>query len=192
PIHVDDLRCDSRRHQRDVARAGVQHGDCEHSGPVREARDGGEAGAPGRVGGAGMKWGQGGRLHPRPPFAPWRGRMAMLPLERPDCQREREAAWREQELAYDLSVLLRAARLALAAGEQGGTKLLVSAANARAAAVAGSVAAFGVRSLAAAVGVLSGQLAAEPTAAGIDEEFARLNAYDVDCADGRGQEFAKR
>src|SRR5262249_56141817 len=86
-------------------------------------------------------------------------------------------------LAYGLSVLLRAARLALAAGEQGSTKLLVSAANARKAAVAGSVTAFGVHSLAEAVGILSGQLAAEPAVAGIEEEFARLNTYEEDFTD---------
>ena len=98
------------------------------------------------------------------------------------------------ELALDGSVrpIKGALSMAMAAGEQGVTKLLVPAANAREAAVVESVAAFGVHSLAEAVGILSGQLAAEPTVAGIDEEFARLNTYEVDFTDVRGQEFAKR
>ena len=71
-------------------------------------------------------------------------------------------------------------------------KLLVPAANAREAAVVEEVTVFGVASLAEAVGILSGQLDAEPVAANIDELFRKLNTYDVDFADVRGQEFAKR
>ena len=51
---------------------------------------------------------------------------------------------------------------------------------------------YGVNSLAEAVGILSGQLPAEPVVAGIEEVFAQLNTYDVDFTDVRGQEFAKR
>src|SRR5919204_30934 len=51
---------------------------------------------------------------------------------------------------------------------------------------------YGVRSLAEAVGILSGHLPAEPIVSEIQELFARLNSYDVDFADVRGQEFAKR
>jgi magnesium chelatase family protein len=51
---------------------------------------------------------------------------------------------------------------------------------------------YGVHSLAEAVGILSGQLPAEPVFSEIQEAFARLNTYDVDFADVRGQEFAKR
>src|SRR4029077_8435831 len=71
-------------------------------------------------------------------------------------------------------------------------KLLVPAANAREAAVVESVAVYAVGTLAEAVGVLSGQLPAEPLAPQIDELFARLNTYEVDFGDVRGQEFAKR
>src|SRR5712692_5011984 len=60
------------------------------------------------------------------------------------------------------------------------------------AAVVEAVSVYGVNSLAEAVGILSGQLAAEPVASRIDELFARLNTYDVDFSDVRGQEFAKR
>jgi magnesium chelatase family protein len=98
------------------------------------------------------------------------------------------------ELALDGSVrpVKGALSIAMAASERGIPKLLVPAANAREAAVVEAVSVFGVNSLAEAVGILSGQLAVEPVAARIDELFARLNTYDVDFADVRGQEFAKR
>src|SRR5262249_38845265 len=79
-----------------------------------------------------------------------------------------------------------------AAAEAGARKLLVPAANAREAAVVEDVAVYGVGTLAEAVGILSGQLPAEPVTARIDEQFAKLNTYDVDFSDVRGQEFAKR
>jgi magnesium chelatase family protein len=68
----------------------------------------------------------------------------------------------------------------------------VPAASAREAAVVKAVAVYGVSGLAEAVGILSGQLQAEPVVAGVDDLFARLNSYDVDFTDVRGQEFAKR
>jgi magnesium chelatase family protein len=98
------------------------------------------------------------------------------------------------ELALDGSVrpVKGALSIAMAAAQGRIPKLLVPAANAREAAVVEAVSVYGVNSLAEAVGILSGQLAAEPVAARIDELFARLNSYDVDFADVRGQEFAKR
>ena len=98
------------------------------------------------------------------------------------------------ELALDGSVrtVKGALSMAMAAAERGLGKLLVPAANAREAAVVKAVAVYAVGSLAEAVGVLSGQLPAEPVVAGIDEVFRRLNTYDVDFSDVRGQEFAKR
>ena len=98
------------------------------------------------------------------------------------------------ELALDGSVrpIKGALSMAMTAAGQQVPKLLVPAANAREAAVVEGVEVFGVNSLAEAVGILTGQLTAEPTATGIDEEFARLNTYDVDFSDVRGQEFAKR
>jgi magnesium chelatase family protein len=98
------------------------------------------------------------------------------------------------ELALDGSVrpIKGALSMAMAAAARGVKNLLVPAANAREAAVVEAVAVYGVGSLAQAVGVLSGQLPAEPVASQIDELFARLNTYDVDFADVRGQEFAKR
>jgi magnesium chelatase family protein len=98
------------------------------------------------------------------------------------------------ELALDGSV--RAVKgvlsMAMAAAERGVRRLLVPAENAREAAVVEAVEVFGVGSLAEAVGILSGQLGVEPVAPQIEELFARLNTYDVDFADVRGQEFAKR
>jgi magnesium chelatase family protein len=98
------------------------------------------------------------------------------------------------ELALEGSIrpIKGALSIAMAAVEQGVTKLLVPAANAREAAVVEAVSVFGVGTLVEAVGVLSGQLPAEPVDSRIDELFARLNTYDVDFSDVRGQEFAKR
>ncbi|MBY0525029.1 MAG: YifB family Mg chelatase-like AAA ATPase [Gemmataceae bacterium] len=98
------------------------------------------------------------------------------------------------ELALDGSVrpIKGALSMAMAAAEMGLTRLLVPAANAREAAVVESVAVYGVGTLAEAVGILCGQIPAEPVPARIDELFAELNRYDVDFADVRGQEFAKR
>jgi magnesium chelatase family protein len=98
------------------------------------------------------------------------------------------------ELALDGSLrpIRGALSMAMAAAEKGVAKLLVPAANAREAAVVEAVAVYGAGTLADAVGILSGQLPAEPVASRIDELFARLNTYDVDFADVRGQEFAKR
>src|SRR5262249_18300529 len=98
------------------------------------------------------------------------------------------------ELALDGSVrpVKGALSMAMTAAARRTPKLLVPTANAREAAVVEDVAVFGVGSLAEAVGVLSGQLPAEPVASRIEELFARLNTYDVDFADVRGQEFAKR
>jgi magnesium chelatase family protein len=98
------------------------------------------------------------------------------------------------ELALDGSVrpIKGALSMAMSAAAKGIPKMLVPAANAREAAVVESVQVYGVNSLAEAVGVLSGQLPAEAVASRIDELFAKLNTYDVDFADVRGQEFAKR
>jgi magnesium chelatase family protein len=98
------------------------------------------------------------------------------------------------ELALDGSVrsIKGALSMAMAAARQKIPKLLAPMTNAREAAVVEEVQVFGVNSLAEAVGILSGQYPAEPIAPRIEELFARLNTYDVDFADVRGQEFAKR
>jgi magnesium chelatase family protein len=98
------------------------------------------------------------------------------------------------ELALDGSIrpVKGALSMAMAAAEHGIPKLLVPAANAREAAVVEAVSVYGVGTLAEAVGVLAGEVPAEPIASQIDELFARLNTYPVDFTDVRGQEFAKR
>jgi magnesium chelatase family protein len=98
------------------------------------------------------------------------------------------------ELALDGSVrpIKGALSMAMSAAKHNVKKLLVPAANAREAAVVEEIAVYGVSSLAEAVGILAGQIPAEPVASQIDELFAKLNTYDVDFADVRGQEFAKR
>src|SRR6266436_9638317 len=98
------------------------------------------------------------------------------------------------ELALDGSVrpVKGALSMAMAAAERKIPKLIVPAENAREAAVVEAISVYGVSTLAEAVGILSGQLSAEPVASRIEELFARLNTYDVDFSDVRGQEFAKR
>jgi magnesium chelatase family protein len=98
------------------------------------------------------------------------------------------------ELALDgnLRPIKGALSLAMAAAEQGVARLLVPSANAREASVVQNIAVYGAANLAEAVGILSGQLPAEPVNPHLDDLFARLNTYEVDFADVRGQEFAKR
>src|SRR5262249_54522580 len=98
------------------------------------------------------------------------------------------------ELALDGSVrpVKGALSIAMAAAARGIPKMLVPAACAREAAVVKTIEVFGVPGLAGAVGILSGQLPAEPVVAGIEELFAQLNTYAEDFSDVRGQEFAKR
>jgi magnesium chelatase family protein len=98
------------------------------------------------------------------------------------------------ELALDGSVrpIRGALSMAMNAAARGIPKLLVPAASAREAAVVKSVHVYGVSTLAEAVGIISGQLRVPPVVADVEELFARLNTYDIDFSDVRGQEFAKR
>jgi magnesium chelatase family protein len=98
------------------------------------------------------------------------------------------------ELALDGSVrpIKGALSMAMAARDLGIKKVLVPAANAREAAVVTELAVFGASSLGEAVGILSGQLPAEPVAVHLEDLAAKLNSYDIDFADVRGQEYAKR
>src|SRR5438132_13894708 len=98
------------------------------------------------------------------------------------------------ELALDGSIrpIKGALSMAMAAAGRGIRKLLVPAENAREAAVVEAVSVYGVSTLAQAVGILSGQLPAEPVASQIEELFSRLSSYEVDFTDVRGQEYAKR
>jgi magnesium chelatase family protein len=98
------------------------------------------------------------------------------------------------ELALDGAVrpVKGALSVAMAAAQRNIPKLLVPADNAREAAVVDSIAVHGVSTLAEAVGIISEQLPAEPVNSDLEALFAKLSAYDVDFADVRGQEYAKR
>jgi magnesium chelatase family protein len=98
------------------------------------------------------------------------------------------------ELALDGSVrpIKGALSMSMAARDRAIRRLVVPGANSNEAAVVTDVAVFGVGSLSETVGLLSGQLPAEPVAVRLEELARKLNSYDVDFADVRGQEFAKR
>ncbi|MBV9126281.1 MAG: YifB family Mg chelatase-like AAA ATPase [Planctomycetes bacterium] len=98
------------------------------------------------------------------------------------------------ELALDGSVrpVKGVLSMAMAARDRGIKKLLVPGANAREAAVVSEVTVFATDSLSEAVGILSGQLEAEPVSVHLEDLATELNTYDIDFADVRGQEFAKR
>lgn len=98
------------------------------------------------------------------------------------------------ELALDGSIrpIKGALSMAMAAREHGRKKLIVPQDNAREAAVVEGVEVYGVNSLAAAVGLVSGQIEVEPLPAGMDELVTKMNHYTEDYADVRGQEYAKR
>lgn len=82
--------------------------------------------------------------------------------------------------------------MAMAARDHGIKSLLVPTHNAREAAVVGEVSVFCANTLSEMVGILSGQVAAQPVRVLREELAATLNTYDIDFSDVRGQEFAKR
>ena len=79
-----------------------------------------------------------------------------------------------------------------AAQEKGLRGLLVPSENAGEAAVVAGVEVIAVSSLAQAVGFLTGQIEVEPTPPRLDEWFQAYARYEIDFADVRGQEMAKR
>jgi len=98
------------------------------------------------------------------------------------------------ELALDgaLRPAKGALSMALEAREQGLQGLIVPAENAREAAVVREIDVIPVGSLAEAVGFMTGQLAIEPAPFEWDTAVERWGQYDIDYADVKGQEFAKR
>lgn len=82
--------------------------------------------------------------------------------------------------------------MALLCRQNGRHALIVPRENAAEAAVVEGVQVFGVSTLTEAVGLLSGQLPLEATQVDVNELFAVSSRYDVDFADVRGQESAKR
>jgi magnesium chelatase family protein len=98
------------------------------------------------------------------------------------------------ELALDGAVrpVKGALSMAMEARERGFRRLLVPLENAREAAVVEELQVFGVGTLNDAVGLLSGRLELDPATSGMADLEPKLNRYDVDFADVRGQETAKR
>ncbi len=83
--------------------------------------------------------------------------------------------------------------MAIAAAEQDGLRgVLVPSLSAAEAAVVEGVEIVPVASLAQAVGFLTGEIEIEPQPSRLDELFRTFSSYDVDFADVRGQEMAKR
>ena len=83
--------------------------------------------------------------------------------------------------------------MAIAAAEQEGLRgMLVPSPSAAEAAVVEGVEIIPVASLAQTVAFLTGQIEIEPQPSRLDELFRTFSAYDVDFADVRGQEMAKR
>ncbi|HEX4128702.1 MAG TPA: YifB family Mg chelatase-like AAA ATPase [Pirellulales bacterium] len=83
--------------------------------------------------------------------------------------------------------------ISIAAAKQEGLRgLIVPSASAAEAAVVEGVEVIAVASLTQAVGFLSGEIEIEPTPPRLDEWFTTLGKYDIDFADVRGQELAKR
>ena len=98
------------------------------------------------------------------------------------------------ELALDGSVrpIKGALSMAMLAAEHGLKRLLLPPANAREAAVVPGIDIYPIDSLTTLVGFLNGQLELEPETAEDAEGQVLAAAYDVDFADVRGQEAAKR
>ena len=98
------------------------------------------------------------------------------------------------ELALDGSArpIKGALSMAMAAAKNGAKGIVVPAANAHEAAVVSGLEVVAVESLTQAAGFFAGQLRIEPTPSRLDELFEELGGYDIDFADVRGQEMAKR
>ncbi len=96
------------------------------------------------------------------------------------------------ELALDGSVrpVPGALSMALAARALGVTRMIVPAASAAEAAVVSELEVYGVASLSEAVGIMAGAIDIDPVSP--PDVAAGLNRYDIDFADVRGQESAKR
>ncbi len=102
------------------------------------------------------------------------------------------------ELALDGTTrpIKGALSMAMSAAGMGGKKrmrgLVVPTANAAEAAVVENIEVVAVDSLAQAAAFFAGHLPIEPTPSQLEELFEKLGGYEVDFADVRGQEMAKR
>ncbi len=82
--------------------------------------------------------------------------------------------------------------MAITAAVNGFARMIVPLDNAKEAAVVQNVEVFGIGSLSQAVEFLSGRLLLDTTTTDVDELFSVASHYDVDFADVKGQESAKR
>lgn len=82
--------------------------------------------------------------------------------------------------------------MAIAAASAGVRGIVVPSTNAAEAAVVENIEVVAVDSLAQAAAFFAGHLPLDPTPSQLDELFEKLGGYDVDFADVRGQEMAKR
>ncbi len=98
------------------------------------------------------------------------------------------------ELALDGRVrpIKGALSIAMLAAERGKKGVLVPHENANESAVVSDIDVIPVGNLTEAVGFLTDQLEIEPTQVDLEQTFAEQSAYEVDFADVRGQEHAKR
>ncbi len=98
------------------------------------------------------------------------------------------------ELALDGRVrpIKGALAIAMLAARMGKRGVIVPADNAPEAAVVDSIDVIGVKFLTEAVGFLTDELPIDPTQVDLEQIFAVAGKYDVDFADVRGQESAKR
>jgi len=98
------------------------------------------------------------------------------------------------ELALDgtLRPIKGAISMAILAQRQKRRGLIVPRANAREAAVVKDLEVIGVESLQQAAAFLAGELEIEPTVVDVEQALEQASRYDVDFADVRGQEQAKR
>lgn len=98
------------------------------------------------------------------------------------------------ELALDGTTrpIKGALSMAMAAARQGARGIVVPKANASEAAVVEELEVIAVESLTQAAAFYSGQLPIDPTPSRLEQLFEQFGGYDLDFADVRGQEMAKR
>ncbi len=82
--------------------------------------------------------------------------------------------------------------IAMLAAEKGYRGVIVPRDNVQEAAIVEQIDAIGVGNLAEAIGFIGGRLPLEPVRVDIDELFEQVGRYEVDFADVKGQELAKR
>lgn len=105
---------------------------------------------------------------------------------------DRYAAVGELALDGNARPIKGALSMAIAAARNGARGIIVPSANAAESAVVEGIEVIAVDSLTQAAAFYAGQLPIEPTPSRLDELFEELGGYDVDFADVRGQEMAKR